>query len=115
MSRDEVYLLDILEAARLALEYVRGKAREEFLADVQLQDAVIRRLAIIGEAARRVSDETRAAIPSLPWHQMVGMRNIIVHEYDDVDLDVVWDAVTRDLPPLVADLGERLPPSRPYP
>jgi uncharacterized protein with HEPN domain len=111
MSRDEVYLLDILDAAQLALEYVRGKMREEFLADVQLQDAVIRRLAIIGEAAKRVSEATRESLPGLPWRQMAGMRNIIVHEYDDVDLSVVWDAVTRDLPPLVSELAQRLPPA----
>jgi len=111
MSRDEVYLLDILDAAKLALEYVCGKTREEFLADVQLQDAVIRRLAIIGEAAKRVSEATRESLPGLPWRQMVGMRNIVVHEYDDVDLSVVWDAVTRDLPPLVSELAQRLPPA----
>jgi len=90
---------------------VRGKMREEFLADVQLQDAVIRRLAIIGEAAKRVSEATRESLPGLPWRQMAGMRNIIVHEYDDVDLSVVWDAVTRDLPPLVSELAQRLPPA----
>jgi uncharacterized protein with HEPN domain len=111
MSRDEVYLLDIFDAAKLALEYVRGKTRDEFLAGVQLQDAVIRRLAIIGEAAKRVSEATRESLPGLPWRQMAGMRNIIVHEYDDVDLSVVWDAVTRDLPPLVSELAQRLPPA----
>ena len=111
MSRDEVYLRDILEAARLALEYVHGKTREEFLADVQLQDAVIRRLAILGEAARRVSDATRAAHPGLPWHEMIGMRNIVVHEYDDVDLVVVWSAVMQDLSPLIRALEKSPPPS----
>ena len=111
MSRDDVYLLDILDAPKLSLEYVCGKTREEFLADVQLQDAVIRRLAIIGEAAKRVSEATRESLPRLPWRQMVGMRNIVVHEYDDVDLSVVWDAVTRDLLPLVSELAQRLPPA----
>jgi uncharacterized protein with HEPN domain len=110
MSRDDVYLLDILVAARLALQYVSGKTRERFLGDVQLQDAVIRRLAVIGEAARRVSEATRLAHPSLPWHEMIGMRNIVVHEYDDVDLNVVWDAVARDLKPLVNALEKVVPP-----
>jgi uncharacterized protein with HEPN domain len=113
MSRDEVYLLDILDAAKLALEYVHGKSRDEFPRDTQLQDAVIRRLAIMGEAARRVSDAAREAIPGLPWRQMVGMRNIVIHEYDDVDLSVVWDAVARDLPPLVDELGRKLPSAEP--
>jgi uncharacterized protein with HEPN domain len=113
MSRDDAYLLDILDAARLALQYVRGKTRDQFLEDVQLQDAVIRRLAIIGEAARRVSEPTRLAHPTLPWHDMVGMRNIVIHEYDDVDLDVVWDAVARDLEPLIAALQAAIPPPLP--
>ena len=113
MSRDEVYLLDIFDAARLAMQYVRGKSRDEFLADVQTQDAVIRRLAVIGEAARRVSQTARQAMPDLPWRQMVGMRNIVIHEYDDVDLEVVWDAVTRDLPLLAAALAKRLPTQEP--
>jgi uncharacterized protein with HEPN domain len=113
MSRDDVYLIDILEAARLAMEYVRGKTREEFLNDVQVQDAVMRRLAIIGEAARRVSEATRQNMPELAWREMVGMRNIVVHEYDDVDLDVIWDAVTRDLPPLASALTRRVPPEKP--
>ena len=110
MSRDEAYLLDILESARLALEYLRGKSREEFLADVQLQDAVMRRLAILGEAARRVSETGRLSRPELPWHEMIGMRNVVVHEYDDVDVAVVWDAAQRDLPPLIRALEKTLPP-----
>jgi uncharacterized protein with HEPN domain len=109
MSRDSVYLTDIIEAARLAQQYVRGRSREEFLADVQLQDAVLRRLSILGEAARRVSEAGRAARPDLPWHEMIGLRNVVVHEYDDVDLEVVWDAVTRDLPPVVKALEKRPP------
>jgi uncharacterized protein with HEPN domain len=110
MSRDDVYLLDILDAARLALQYVRGKTREEFIRDVQLQDAVIRRLAIIGEAARRVSEPTRLALSQLPWREMIGIRNIVIHEYDDIDLTVVWDAATRDLPSLIASLERLVPP-----
>ena len=66
MSRDEAWLLDMLEAARLALHYVAGKTLDEFQSDTQLQDAVIRRLEIIGEAARRVSEGTRALYPQLP-------------------------------------------------
>jgi len=113
MSRDDAYLLDILDAARLAVEYVRGKTREQFLEDVQLQDAVIRRLAIIGEAARRVSEPTRRTHATLPWRDMIGMRNIVIHEYDDVDPEVVWDAVARDLEPVIAALEAVFPPPPP--
>jgi uncharacterized protein with HEPN domain len=104
MGRDRVYLLDILVAARLAVDYIRTSSEQEFLRDVQLQDAVIRRIEIIGEAARRLSPETRETLPALPWTEIIGMRNFVIHEYDDVDFTVVWDTVQRDLPRLIAGL-----------
>ena len=110
MWRDTEYLIDILEAAKLALAYVSGKSKGEFLEDNQCQDAVIRRLEIIGEAARRISDETRARYRKLPWKAMVGMRNVMIHEYDDIDLVIVWDTVQNDLPRLIAALEEVVPP-----
>ncbi len=108
MQRDKEYLLDILEAAKPAIEYVGNKPREEFFGDLQCQDAVIRRLEIIGEAARRISEETRAAHPDLPWSDMVGMRNIMIHEYDDIDMAIVWETVRNDLPSLIDSL-EKIP------
>jgi len=110
MLRDNEYLLDIFEAAKLALSYVSGKTREEFLTDIQCQDAVIRRLEIIGEASRRLSAQTRAAFPHLPWQDIAGMRNIIIHEYDGVDLVTVWDTVHIDLPAIIAALQSAIPP-----
>lgn len=101
MLRDNEYLLDILQAARLAIGYVRGKTEPEFLSYVQCQDAVVRRLEVIGEASRRVSEEARSALAQVPWGAMVGMRNIMIHRYDDVDLKIVWDSVQDSLPPLV--------------
>ncbi|MCX6375577.1 MAG: DUF86 domain-containing protein [Armatimonadetes bacterium] len=106
MSYDYESLLDILEAAKLAVSYASGKTHAEFLIDVECQDAVIRRLEIIGEAARRISTETRDHLPDLPWHAMMGMRNFLIHEYDAVDLTIVWDAVHRDLPLLIAQMEE---------
>jgi len=101
MQRDQVYLLDILESAKLALVYAGDKDVEDFFKDVQSQDSVIRRLEIIGEAAKRISEETKAAHPNLPWSDMIGMRNIMIHEYDNVDLSMVLETVKRDLPQLV--------------
>jgi len=109
MRRDKVYLLDILEAARFALDYIGKKTREDFVKDTQCQDAVIRRIMIIGEAARRVSDETRGEL-SLPWSEMTAMRNLLIHEYDDVDMKIVWETVSRDLPSLIASLEKILKP-----
>lgn len=108
MQRDKEYLLDILEAAKLAIDYIGNKTRDEFFGDLQCQDAVIRRLEIIGEAARRISEETRAAYPDLPWSDMVSMRNIMIHEYDDIDLAIVWETVNNDLPPLIDALEKIL-------
>ncbi|MCC7104573.1 MAG: DUF86 domain-containing protein [Chloroflexi bacterium] len=108
MSRDRQYLDDILDAARLARSYVLGHSLESFLADVQCQDAVMRRLEIIGEAARRLSDSTRGALPSLPWQQMIGMRNLLIHGYDAVELDIVWDTVRRDLPAIIGAIQKLL-------
>jgi uncharacterized protein with HEPN domain len=101
MSRDPQYFLDILEAAKLALSYVAGKTQAEFLEDTLCQDAVIRRLEIIGEAARRLSREARTTLPGLIWNAMIGMRNMLIHEYDAVDLYIVWETVQRDLPTLI--------------
>jgi len=109
MSRDDAYLLDILQAARLAVQYLHEATLEVFLDDVRLQDSVIRRLEIIGEAARRVSEQTRSQHPDLPWREMVTLRNIVIHEYDNVDLTIVWDTVKKDLPPLIDALDQIVP------
>jgi uncharacterized protein with HEPN domain len=110
MSRDTVYLLDIFRAAKIAISYLERKTKDEFYRDIQCQDAVVRRLEIIGEAARRVSSETIAELPDLPWKKMIGMRNIMIHEYDDVDLAIVWDTVKNDLPRLISLLEPIIPP-----
>ena len=67
-----------------------------------------RKLEIIGEAARRLTPAVRGQFPEIPWNLLTGMRNILIHDYDDVDLDIVWDTVQRDLPPLVIRLAAHL-------
>ena len=104
MQRDPAYLREILEAARLALLYVQDVDQLTFIRNTQLQDAVIRRLEIIGEAARRISDETRATLPEIPWRQLIGMRNQVIHLYDGVDMEIVWNTVFHDLPALLETL-----------
>ena len=112
MERDNAYLLDIFESARLSVSYVVGKTKEEFLVDTLLQDAVLRRLAVIGEAARRTSAATQARLPDLPWKQMIGMRNIVIHQYESVDWGIVWDTLQTDLPILIATLEQIVPPEQ---
>jgi uncharacterized protein with HEPN domain len=101
MSSDRDYGADILAAARLALSYVEGVAYEKFIEDTMRQDAVVRQLLIIGEAAKRISEEFKAAHPDIPWRQMSGMRDILVHAYDHVDLDEVWRVATDELSGLI--------------
>ena len=104
MSRDNVYLLDILESARAAVGYMRGKTWDEFSEDHLLQDAVVRRLEIVGEASGRVSEETQMKHSHLPWMAMKGTRNKIIHEYDSIELDIIWNIVQDDLPALIDEL-----------
>ncbi len=83
-------------------------SREQFIADQRTQDAVVRRFEIIGEAARHLSPTTLKALPDVPWNLMVGMRNLLVHDYDDVDSKRVWTDSQEDLSPLVAKLESYL-------
>ena len=110
MSRDDTYLVDILESAKIALGYVLGKTWDQFYEDLQCQDAVVRRIEIVGEAARRVSQETRDKHPQIPWREMTSMRNLVIHEYDVVDINQVWDTVQNKLPSLIKDLAKIVPP-----
>ena len=97
-------LSDILHAARLIARYVQGVSQAEFAANIEKQDAVIRRIEIIGEATARLSDATRGVIPELPFRKMRGMRNIVAHDYTNVDVTVVWDVATQHVPQLIAVL-----------
>jgi uncharacterized protein with HEPN domain len=91
-------LQDILTAARLIASYVEGVTEADFRANTQKQDAIIRRLEIIGEATVHLSDATRQEIPELPFRKMRGMRNIVAHDYANVDLKIVWEVATVHVP-----------------
>jgi len=108
MQRDREFMIDILEAAKLAIHYIDEITREEFFENTQNQDAVIRRIEIIGEAARRISEETQAEYPEIPWSDLISMRNVMIHEYDDIDFGIVWETVKNDLPLLVDSLNNIL-------
>lgn len=110
MNRDKQFLLDILLSAKIAVNYLQGKSIEDFENNLQLQDAVVRRLLIVGEAANRISTTTQQDLTKIPWRQIIGMRNRLVHEYDDLDLDTVWETVKTSLPVLVNELEKIVSP-----
>jgi len=97
-------LRDILEAARLIARYVSNTAEADFRTDTQKQDAVVRRIEIIGEAAVHLNEATRQAVPELPFRRMRGMRNIVAHDYANVDLKIVWQVATVHVPEVRATL-----------
>lgn len=107
--RDLQYLLDILISARLALNYVSRSSWSDFLEDIQLQDSVIRRLEVIGEAEQRLSEKTRISLSRIPF---IMMRNKIMQEYDKIVLEVVWETVQNELPSLVQALEKVVPEER---
>lgn len=98
----------MLDAARDALSFVVGREREDLDTDRMLALALVRSIEIIGEAGSRVSPEGRTEIPAIPWAEIVAMRNHLIHAYFDVDLDIVWETVKNDLPPLVSTLDRVL-------
>jgi len=101
MNKDKAYLIDIAESMRLAVRHMGDATFEAFVADVQMMDAVHRRLEIIGEATKRLTASIRNQHAEVPWQEMAGMRDRLIHGYDRVQLDVVYDAVTKVIPPLI--------------
>ncbi|HIJ64426.1 MAG TPA: DUF86 domain-containing protein [Candidatus Hydrogenedentes bacterium] len=110
---DTAYLLDMLVAARDAVSYVSELTQQQFEQSRLHQDAVFKTLEVIGEAAGRVTDQTRSRHPEMPWVQIIGMRNRLVHAYFDVDLRKVWDTAQNDIPRLIALLESLVPPEKP--
>jgi uncharacterized protein with HEPN domain len=104
MDRDLQSLLDMLQSAQIVMNYIAERTKNEFVTDLQFQDAVIRRLLVIGEASNRISKATQQALTTIPWIAINGMRNRLVHEYDELDLNVVWDTVMNSLPVLILEL-----------
>lgn len=98
----------MLGAARKAVGFAQQRQRADLDADELAAHGLVRLIEIVGEAAARVAPETRAALPTLPWPAIVGMRNRLVHGYYDVDFDVVWDTLIHELPPLIEALERYL-------
>lgn len=101
---DIIRLRHMLDAAEKAIQFVEGKARPDLDRDEKLGLALVRLIEIIGEAAVKVSSDVQARHSSIPWKDVVGTRNRLIHGYEDVDLDIVWRIVETDLPGLVREL-----------
>ena len=107
---DSDRLRHMRDAARKAVSFCAGKTRNDLDGDEILVLALVRLVEIIGEAARSVSSEARAKSAAVPWREITGTRDRLVHGYADVNLDILWNIVTEDLPPLIAELEKRVPP-----
>jgi len=115
VERDTAFLWDMLDSARSACEFTTGVCFDAYQHDRKLQLAVERAVEIIGEAARRVSEEYRRAHPEIPWRSMIAQRNVLVHEYGEIKHERMWVLVTEHLPALVRDLEKLVPPNPPEP
>lgn len=98
--KPDVYLQDILDSIQQIEEYLDGVNENEFYQNSEKQDAVLRRLEVIGEAVKHLSDEIRDDYKEVPWRKIAGMRDIIIHEYFGVTLSMIWVVTQRDLPDL---------------
>jgi len=105
-------LRHMLDHAREAVAMARGKTREDLDADRQLNLSLVRLLEIVGEAASRVPSEVCIRYPEISWPEIVSMRNRLIHGYDAVDFDILWQIITHDLPPLITALERILQPER---
>ena len=101
---DQEYLSDILQALERISTYVTGMKYESFVADTKTQDAVIRNLEILGEATKHLSKELRAKLPAVPWKSMAGARDRLIHDYFGINLDIVWQIITVELPQVTLQL-----------
>lgn len=106
--KGEVCFRHMLDHAREAVAMIQGKERLDLNSDRMLELSLVRLVEIIGEASARVGTESKEKYPSIPWLQIVGIRNRLVHGYDAVDLDILWDTIIDDLPPLIAELEKIL-------
>ena len=103
---DRDFVSDIQEAIRRIATYAAGMTEEAFMADVKTQDAVIRNLEILGEATKNLSEEFRARYSHIPWKNMAGVRDRLIHHYFGINLDIVWQIVVAELPDVITALDE---------
>ena len=108
-GKDEIRLRHMLDYSREAIALLQNKSRSDLDDDRILQLALVRLIEIVGEAAGRVSHETQSQNPEIPWPQIISMRNRLIHGYDFVDIDILWQTIHEDLPVLVSELERIFP------
>ncbi|MEO1209326.1 MAG: DUF86 domain-containing protein [Cyanobacteria bacterium J06638_20] len=107
-KRDIASVWDMVRAIQYAQNFTEGFTFDEYVNDLRTVSAVERQLEILGEATSRISEEFREAHPSIDWRRIVGLRNVVIHRYDDVDQGIVWNIVQSDLTPLLDQLNALL-------
>jgi uncharacterized protein with HEPN domain len=107
VSEDRIYLLHVRDAIADILVYAEA-GEDAFLRETMRQDAIIRKLEVIGEAVKQLSDNTRDSRPHIPWRRVAGMRDRLIHQYFGVDLDLVWNVVRLELPALAKAVDDVL-------
>lgn len=110
MQRNEAYLLDIVNAGKHILNFGQDLSREDLSDNVEKQSAILYQIIVIGEATKRLSQDFRRIHPEVPWDDMAGMRDRLAHQYDRVNLEVVWTVVRSDIPMLLSLITPLLPP-----
>jgi uncharacterized protein with HEPN domain len=108
MSRDKALAADILLAGRQALVFIQGMTPEQFLKDFKTQAAVLMQLIVIGEAVKGLSGEFRAGLPDIPWKKVAGMRDRLIHDYRNWDLEEIWRTLQNRVPELIAALEKHI-------
>jgi uncharacterized protein with HEPN domain len=112
MKRDDAALLDIAQATRLAIEFVKEMNEHQFEKDLKTQSAVLHQLMVLGEAVKRLSPEYRDAHKEIPWREIAGLRDKLIHAYDSIDINQVWRVLTTDLPALCKQTNPLLPATK---
>jgi uncharacterized protein with HEPN domain len=105
---DLIRLRHMLDAAREAVQFASGRSRPDLNTDRMLVLSLVKSIEIIGEAASKVSSHVKSRNPGIPWQNITGMRNRLIHAYYDVNLDILWATVSKNLPPLIEELGQAI-------